>query len=149
MAEALQSRPDPASIASVRALTDVTMWRALRDQGASPADSVQQASAVVERWLEAGGHWLGLHGTSGGRAQRVEGVRNRRTVTTEHHALLGSMFLTHPPLCKFRVDVQDTDHPLTKVQNVTLSAHSAFRTPEASENLIAAAWAHCRRIAKG
>jgi hypothetical protein len=29
------------------------MWRALRDQGASPAASVQQASAVVERWLEA------------------------------------------------------------------------------------------------
>jgi len=41
------------------------------------------------------------------------------------------------------------DHPLTKLPNVTLSAHSAFRTPEASENLIGAAWDHCRRIAKG
>src|ERR1700721_1047023 len=39
------------------------------------------------------------------------------------------------------------DHPLTKIPNVTLSAHSAFRTPEASENLIHAAWEHCRRIA--
>jgi hypothetical protein len=36
-----------------RAHRRVTMWRALRDQGASPADSVQQESAVVERWLEA------------------------------------------------------------------------------------------------
>ena len=27
------------------------------------------------------------------------------------------------------------DHPLTKLPNVTLSAHSAFRTPEASEKL--------------
>jgi AcrR family transcriptional regulator/DNA-binding transcriptional ArsR family regulator len=45
--------PDPSSIASVRALTDLTMWRALRDQGASPAVSVQQASTAVERWLEA------------------------------------------------------------------------------------------------
>jgi hypothetical protein len=53
-AEALRPRrPDPFSIASVRALTDVTMWRTLRDQGASPAASVQQASAAVERWLEA------------------------------------------------------------------------------------------------
>jgi AcrR family transcriptional regulator len=54
VAEALRPRrPDPSSITSVRALTDVTMWRALRDQGASPAASVQQASAAVERWLEA------------------------------------------------------------------------------------------------
>ena len=54
VAEALRPRrPDPASIASVRALTDVTMWRALRDEGASPAASVDQTSAAVERWLEA------------------------------------------------------------------------------------------------
>jgi AcrR family transcriptional regulator len=54
VAEALRPRrPDPSSIASVRALTDVTMWRALREQRASPAASVQQASAAVERWLEA------------------------------------------------------------------------------------------------
>jgi AcrR family transcriptional regulator len=54
VAEALRPRrPDPSSIASVRALTDVTMWRALRDQGASPAASVQQASVAVEGWLEA------------------------------------------------------------------------------------------------
>ena len=54
VAEALRPRrPDPSSIASVRALTDVTMWRALRDQGASPDASVQQASAVVARWLDA------------------------------------------------------------------------------------------------
>ena len=36
--------------------------------------------------------------------------------------------------------------PLTKLPNVTLSAHSAFRTPEASDNLIGAALDHCRRI---
>ncbi|MEN3290221.1 MAG: D-3-phosphoglycerate dehydrogenase / 2-oxoglutarate reductase, partial [Bradyrhizobium sp.] len=39
-------------------------------------------------------------------------------------------------------------HVLTTISNVTLSAHSAFRTPEASENLIQAAWEHCRRVAK-
>jgi D-3-phosphoglycerate dehydrogenase / 2-oxoglutarate reductase len=36
---------------------------------------------------------------------------------------------------------------LTTLENVTLSAHSAFRTPEASDNLIGAALDHCRRIA--
>ncbi len=69
---------------------------------------------ALRAWLEAGGHWLGLHGTSGGRAERVEGMRQRRTVKTEHHALLGCRFLTHPPLCKFRVDVRDGTHPLTR-----------------------------------
>lgn len=49
----------------------------------------------------------------------------------------------------FDVEPLPKDHPLTKVDNVTLSAHSAFRTPEASENLIEAAWVHCRRIVKG
>jgi hypothetical protein len=41
-------------------------------------------------------------------------MRQRRTVKTEHHAVLGSYFLTHPPFCKFRVDVSDTAHPITR-----------------------------------
>jgi D-3-phosphoglycerate dehydrogenase / 2-oxoglutarate reductase len=40
------------------------------------------------------------------------------------------------------------DHPLTTLPNVVLSAHSAFRTAEASDNLISAALDHCRRIAR-
>lgn len=44
--------PDAASIASVRALTDLEVWRTLRDHGATPGAAVDQASAVVERWLE-------------------------------------------------------------------------------------------------
>ena len=70
--------------------------------------------AALRAWLEAGGHWFALHGTSGGRAERVEGLRHRRTVRTEHHDLLGSMFLTHPPACRFRVDVRDRSHPVTQ-----------------------------------
>jgi D-3-phosphoglycerate dehydrogenase / 2-oxoglutarate reductase len=56
--------------------------------------------------------------------------------------------IRHAGLDVFNVEPLPADHPLTKLPNVTLSAHSAFRTPEASENLIGAAWAHCRRIAK-
>jgi D-3-phosphoglycerate dehydrogenase len=62
---------------------------------------------------------------------------------------LKSGHIRHAGLDVFNVEPLPSDHPLTKLPNVTLSAHSAFRTPEASENLMAAAWAHCRRIAKG
>jgi D-3-phosphoglycerate dehydrogenase / 2-oxoglutarate reductase len=45
------------------------------------------------------------------------------------------------------VEPMPAGHILTTMENVTLSAHSAFRTPEASDNLIGAAPDHCRRIA--
>jgi D-3-phosphoglycerate dehydrogenase len=61
---------------------------------------------------------------------------------------LKSGYIRHAGLDVFNVEPLPADHALTRLPNVTLSAHSAFRTPEASENLIAAAWAHCRRIAK-
>jgi D-3-phosphoglycerate dehydrogenase len=62
---------------------------------------------------------------------------------------LKSGHIRHAGLDVFNIEPLPVDHPLTKLPNVTLSAHSAFRTPEASENLIAAAWEHCRRIVKG
>jgi len=62
---------------------------------------------------------------------------------------LRSGHIRHAGLDVFNVEPLPQDHPLTALPNVTLSAHSAFRTPEASENLIHAAWEHCRRIAKG
>src|SRR6195952_737260 len=62
---------------------------------------------------------------------------------------LGAGQIRHAGLDVFNIEPLQKDHPLTKLRNVTLSAHSAFRTPEASENLIEASLAHCRRIAKG
>src|SRR6476660_4013296 len=56
--------------------------------------------------------------------------------------------IRHAGLDVFNIEPLPMDHPLTKLPNVTLSAHSAFRTPEATENLMRAAWEHCRRIAK-
>ena len=51
--EALHPRsPDSSSVASLRALTDLEVWRTLRDQGATAGTAVDQASAAVERWLE-------------------------------------------------------------------------------------------------
>src|SRR5580658_5624725 len=111
--ELLADKNSPDSVAN--AFADVEKYlpisQLLITYVAGPYPDAVQCRAI-EHWLDAGGHWLGLHGTSGGRAERVEGVRQRRTVKTEHHAVLGSYFLTHPPLCKFRVDV--AEHPLTK-----------------------------------
>jgi type 1 glutamine amidotransferase len=105
----------PASVANDFA--DVEKWlpvsRLLITYVAGPYPDAAQCRAI-ENWLEAGGRWLALHGTSGGRAERVEGSRQRRTVKTEHHALLGSRFLTHPPICKIHVQVKDPDHRLTR-----------------------------------
>jgi D-3-phosphoglycerate dehydrogenase / 2-oxoglutarate reductase len=52
----------------------------------------------------------------------------------------------HAGLDVFVTEPLPSDHVLTTLPNVTLSAHSAFRTPEASDNLIGAALDHCRRI---
>lgn len=105
----------PASVGNDFA--DVEKWlpvsRLLITYVAGPYPDAAQCAAM-RQWLEAGGHWLALHGTSGGKAERVEGMRSRRTVKSEHHALLGCYFLTHPPIRRFRVDVTDRDDPITR-----------------------------------
>ena len=60
---------------------------------------------------------------------------------------LRSGHIRHAGLDVYAVEPLPAGHVLTTLPNVTLSAHSAFRTAEASENLIGAALAHCRRIA--
>ena len=71
----------PASVANDFA--DVEKWLPvsglLITYVAGPYPDAAQSRAI-ESWLKAGGYWLGLHGTSGGRAERVEGARQRRTV---------------------------------------------------------------------
>jgi type 1 glutamine amidotransferase len=110
----LAERDIPASVANDFA--DVEKWlatsRLLITYVAGPYPNAAQTRAMRD-WLEAGGRWLALHGTSGGRAERVEGSRQRRTIKSEHHALLGSYFLTHPPIREFRVEVSAADSQLT------------------------------------
>jgi type 1 glutamine amidotransferase len=71
----------------------------------------------IRGWLAEGGRWLGLHGTSGGKAVRVqteEGRTRRRMVRLDHHETLGGFFLNHPPVRRFRVDVAAPEHPLVR-----------------------------------
>jgi len=79
-------------------------------------------------------------------------VNTARGALVDEAAMISALksgHIRHAGLDVFNVEPLPRDHPLTKLNNVTLSAHSAFRTPEASENLIEAALAHCRRIAGG
>jgi D-3-phosphoglycerate dehydrogenase len=78
-------------------------------------------------------------------------VNTARAAMVDESAMIEALksgHIHHAGLDVFNTEPLPAGHPLTKIPNVTLSAHSAFRTPEASENLIHAAWQHCRRIAK-
>jgi D-3-phosphoglycerate dehydrogenase len=79
-------------------------------------------------------------------------INTARAAVVDEPAMIDALksgHIRHAGLDVFNIEPLPGDHPLTKLPNVTLSAHSAFRTPEASENLIGAAWEHCRRIVKG
>ena len=73
------------------------------------------ANQLVRDWLAEGGRWLALHGTSGGRHEPdPERPGARRMMTMPFHETLGSHFMHHPLLQRYRVDVTDPDHPLAK-----------------------------------
>jgi D-3-phosphoglycerate dehydrogenase / 2-oxoglutarate reductase len=78
-------------------------------------------------------------------------VNTARGAIVDEQAMIDALktgHIRHAGLDVYNIEPLPKDHPLTKISNVTLSAHSAFRTPEASENLIHTAWEHCRRIVK-
>jgi D-3-phosphoglycerate dehydrogenase len=77
-------------------------------------------------------------------------VNTARGALVEESAMIEALkngSLGHAALDVFDQEPLPAGHPLTELPNVTLSAHSAFRTPEATDNLIEAAFEHCRRIA--
>ena len=68
---------------------------------------------VLREWLESGGRWLALHGTSGGKAIPLSDGRPGRTMQRlPHHDVLGCFFLNHPPIRRFRVDGEEAESPL-------------------------------------
>lgn len=98
--------------------TDLDTWlptaELLVTYVAGPYPDHRQSAALAE-WLEAGGRWLALHGSSGGRAVRRPDGRPGRTMSRgAHHDVLGAFFLNHPPIRAFQVDVRGPEHPLTR-----------------------------------
>ena len=57
--------------------------------------------------------------------------------------------LAHAGLDVFQEEPLPAGHELTTLDNVTLSAHSAFRTPEASDTLIRRALDIAKTVAQG
>jgi len=82
---------------------------------------VGAGNEALQSWLEKGGRWLALHGTSGGKAVKTErdGRPVKQMVKAEHHQTLGCFFLNHPPLCEFEVSVN-------KGHRVTLGLPARF-----------------------
>jgi type 1 glutamine amidotransferase len=115
--ELLQSIPQATATTVANDFTDVAKWlpesQFLITYVAGPFPNEEQ-NEFIRGWLEAGGRWLALHGTSGGKAVSVtEPHRGRKMVKGAHHATLGGFFLNHPPVRKFRVDLADRTHAIT------------------------------------
>jgi type 1 glutamine amidotransferase len=95
---------------------DIARWlpetRLMITYAAGPYPTDEQ-NDLMREWLEGGGRWLALHGTSGGKAARL-GEHRRRMVKGSYHDTLGSFFLNHPPVRKFRVEVVDRSDLITK-----------------------------------
>lgn len=78
-------------------------------------------------------------------------VNTARGALVDEDALLDALRSGHlhgAGLDVYPVEPMCVGHPLTSLPNVVLSAHSAFRTPEASDNLVGAALDHYRRIVR-
>ncbi len=111
----LQEKEAPASVGND--FTDLAKWltrcQLLITYVAGPYPDDEQDQAL-RGWLRDGGRWLALHGTSGGRAVRVDGQRQRRMVKGSFHETLGGFFINHPPVRRFNVDVAAGGNPLTR-----------------------------------
>jgi len=115
--QGLQERPNVVASVS-NDFTDLESWLPKSDLMVTYVAGPfldDDGSRLVSEWLEGGGRWLALHGTSGGRAVPLPDNKPGRMMSKAlHHQVLGAFFLNHPPIRKFRVDVCDPDHPLTR-----------------------------------
>ena len=77
-------------------------------------------------------------------------VNTARGALLDEEALIAGLRegrIAHAALDVFHQEPLPVDHAFTRLENVTLSAHSAFRTPEASEALLRRALDIARRLA--
>jgi len=79
-------------------------------------------------------------------------VNTARGALVDEAALIAALqrgHIRHAGLDVFHAEPLRPHHPLTRMENVTLAAHAAFRTPEASENLVRRAIDIVRGIVTG
>ena len=75
----------------------------------TPTSAEQQA---LSDFLTGGGRWYALHGTNSALRFLESGLVDTPDVAPGFSDLLGSRFLAHPPIGRYRVDVAAPDHPL-------------------------------------
>lgn len=106
-----------------------------------PLDTLLAESDVVSLHLLLVDETRGLLGRSELARMRPRAllINTARAALVDEAAMLEALEsgrLGHAALDVFTSEPLPPDHPLTKLDNVTLSAHSGFRTPEASERLV-------------
>ncbi|MDT0576001.1 ThuA domain-containing protein [Croceicoccus sp. F390] len=72
------------------------------------------AQEVLKEWLHKGGRWYALHGTNSILRLMDDGLWHAPRHAPLMMDLLGSQFISHPPIAPYRVEVADPDHELTR-----------------------------------
>lgn len=70
------------------------------------------AQEALRRWLDRGGRWYALHGTSSILRLLDNGLWDAPRWAPLFMDMLGSQFISHPPIEPYRVTVADHSHPL-------------------------------------
>jgi uncharacterized protein len=73
-----------------------------------------KAQEALREWLAKGGRWYALHGTNSVLRLLENGLWEAPRWAPLHMDLLGSQFVSHPPIAPYRVTVADPSHPLVK-----------------------------------
>lgn len=74
----------------------------------------QAAQEGLRDWVEAGGRWYALHGTNSILKLMDDGLFHAMRDAPLFMDVLGSQFITHPPIAPYTVTVADPDHELTR-----------------------------------
>lgn len=70
------------------------------------------AQAALRSFLGRGGRWYALHGTNSILRFLADGKVDSPRTAPDFMAMLGSMFIAHPPIGEYTVSVTDPSHPL-------------------------------------
>lgn len=78
-------------------------------------DVMPDAAALesIRQWLHGGGRWFALHGTNSILEFTSDGRVAAPDRAPELMRMLGSRFLAHPPIERYKVEIADRGHPLT------------------------------------
>lgn len=73
-----------------------------------------KAQEALKDWLNKGGRWYALHGTNSILRLLDDGQWSAPRWAPLYAELLGSQFISHPPIEPYTVTVKDPSHPLVK-----------------------------------